>query len=406
MGLAPYGEPKYVQTIYDHLLDLKPDGTFHLNMEYFDYCTGLTMTNEKFHTLFGSPPRKPETELTQREMDLARSIQDVTEEVMLRLARTLHKETGERSLCLAGGVALNCVGNGRILRESPFSSLWIQPAAGDAGGAVGAALTAWHTLEEQPRVLNGRKDAMQGSFLGPSFSSGEVERTLQQLGASYSKLDRKEFYRRVAGELAAEKVVGWFQGRMEFGPRALGGRSILGDARSPKMQSVMNLKIKYRESFRPFAPSVLRERVSDYFDMTTDSPYMLLVAPVRTERHLPMPSAQEGLWGIALLNVPRSDIPAVTHIDYSARIQTVHEETNPSYYYLLKAFEAQTGCGVLVNTSFNVRGEPIVCTPADAYRCFMRTEMDILAIEDCILYKADQKPLANDTDWRKEFELD
>ena len=406
MGLAPYGQPKYAQQIYDHLIDLKPDGTFRLNMEYFDYCTGLTMTNRKFDALFGGPPRKPETWLTQREMDLARSIQEVTEEVMLRLARALHRETGAENLCLAGGVALNCVGNGRVLRESPFKGLWIQPAAGDAGGAVGVALKAWHGLEGQPRRANGRDDAMHGAMLGPSFSNEEIERFLTKQGAPYVRLTDAELFDRVADEMASGKIIGWFQGRMEFGPRALGGRSILGDARNPQMQSVMNLKIKYRESFRPFAPSVLRERVADYFEMNADSPYMLLVAPVLEKRRTEMTKEQEALWGIERLNVARSDIPAVTHIDYSARIQTVHETSHPRYYALLKAFEAKTGCGVIVNTSFNVRGEPIICTPADAYRCFMRTEIDLLVLENCVLKKAEQKPLEGDTDWRKEFELD
>ncbi len=406
MGLAPYGEPKYVKNIYDHLLDLKPDGTFRLNMDYFDYCTGLTMTNGKFDGLFGGPPRLPETPLTQREMDLARSIQEVTEEVMLRLSSTIHLETAAENLCLAGGVALNCVGNGRILREGPYKGLWIQPAAGDAGGAVGVALAAWHQLEGQPRETNGRDDAMRGSLLGPSFPNEEIERSLQKQEAPYVRLNDSELFDRVAQELASGKIVGWFQGRMEFGPRALGGRSILGDARNPKMQSVMNLKIKYRESFRPFAPSVLRERVADYFEMDTDSPYMLLVAPVLEKRRTEAAKEQEALWGIELLHVPRSDIPAVTHIDYSARIQTVHKPTHPRYYALLKAFEAKTGCGVIVNTSFNVRGEPIVCTPADAYRCFMRTEMDLLVLENCVLEKFEQKPLVDDSDWRKDFELD
>jgi carbamoyltransferase len=406
MGLAPYGTPTYVQNIYDHLLDLKPDGTFRLNMEYFGYCTGLTMTTRRFDALFGGPPRRPETPLTQREMDLARSIQEVTEEVMLRLSRTLHRETGAENLCLAGGVALNCVGNGRILREGPYKGLWIQPAAGDAGGAIGVALAAWHQLEGQARKTNGASDAMRGGFLGPSFSNAEIERFLRKQGAVALRLSDSELIDRVAEELAAGKVVGWFQGRMEFGPRALGARSILGDARSPTMQSVMNLKIKFRESFRPFAPSVLRERVSDYFDLDADSPYMLLVAPVREARRTVVTREQEALWGIERLNVPRSDIPAVTHIDFSARIQTVHEATNPRYYALLKAFEAKTGCGVIVNTSFNVRGEPIVGTPADAYRCFMRTEIDLLVLENFVLEKANQKPLVGDTDWRKEFELD
>ena len=405
MGLAPYGQPKYVQTIYDHLLDLKPDGTFSLNMDYFNYCTGLTMTNAKFAALFGGPPRPPETLLTQRDMDLARSIQEVTEEVMVRLARTLHRETGATNLCLAGGVALNCVGNGRILREGPFTGLWIQPAAGDAGGAVGAAFTAWHHFLEHPRTP-AAGDAMQGGFLGPSFSDTEIEQFLERIEAPYERLSDAALFDQVADALAAEQVVGWFQGRMEFGPRALGARSILGDARSPKMQSVMNLKIKYRESFRPFAPSVLRERLSDYFDMDTDSPYMLLVAPVQEHRRTVLTEEQQRLWGIELLNVPRSDIPAVTHVDYSARIQTVHEATNPRYYRLLKTFEAKTGCGVIVNTSFNVRGEPIVCTPEDAYRCFMRTEIDLLVLGNCVLDKAHQKPLVEDVDWQKEFALD
>jgi carbamoyltransferase len=406
MGLAPYGQPKYVQAIYDHLLDLKPDGTFRMNMDYFNYCTGLTMTSSRFDDVFGGPPRKPETRLGQREMDLARSIQEVTEEVMLRLARTLHKETGSDNLCLAGGVALNCVGNGRILREGPFRGLWIQPAAGDAGGAIGAAMLATHRLEGRARKTSPPDDSMKGGYLGPKFSNEEIESFLKKSEAPYVRLGDAALLDRVADELAAGKVIGWFQGRMEFGPRALGGRSIIGDARNTQMQSVMNLKIKYRESFRPFAPSVLRERVADYFEMDTDSPYMLLVAPVLEKRRTPVTAEQQNLWGIDLLNVPRSDIPAVTHIDHSARIQTVHEATNPRYYGLLKAFEAKTGCGVIVNTSFNVRGEPIVGSPADAYRCFMRTEMDVLVLENCVLQKADQKPLEGDSDWRKEFELD
>ena len=406
MGLAPYGEPKYVKAIYDHLIDLKPDGTFRMNMEYFDYCTGLTMTSRKFDSIFGGPPRKAESQLAQREMDLARSVQEVTEEVMLRLSRTLHRETGVDNLCLAGGVALNCVGNGRILREGPFKHLWIQPAAGDAGGALGAALTTWHQYEGQPRQSNGTEDMMRGSYLGPGFTNGEIEQYLNENAIPYVRLNDDALAERVAQELAAGKVIGWFQGRMEFGPRALGGRSILGDARNSKMQSVMNLKIKYRESFRPFAPSILRERVADYFEMETDSPYMLLVAPVKEKRRIPKSATHSSLWGIELLNVPRSDIPAVTHLDYSARIQTVHAQTNPRYYALLKAFEKQTGCPVLVNTSFNVRGEPIVGKPQDAFRCFMRTEMDVLVLENCVLLKTEQKPLDGDTDWKKEFELD
>ncbi|MBI3596656.1 MAG: carbamoyltransferase [Nitrospirae bacterium] len=406
MGLAPYGRPKYVGAIYDHLIDVKPDGTFRLNMDYFNYCTGLTMTSQKFHALFGGPPRKAETALTQRDMDLARSIQEVTEEVMLRLARTLHAETGADSLCLAGGVALNCVGNGRILREGPARRLWIQPAAGDAGGALGAALSTWYEYVGQARKRDGVTDDMRGSYLGPAYTSAEIERFLRKIDAPYTRLSDEKLFDRVADELAAGRVVGWFQGRMEFGPRALGSRSILGDARNPKIQSTMNLKIKFRESFRPFAPSVLREDVSEYFDLEADSPYMLLVAPVRYERRLLLTETQRALWGIDLLNVPRSDIPAITHVDFSARIQTVHAETNSRYHRLLQTFKAKTGCAVIVNTSFNVRGEPIVCTPADAYRCFMRTEMDVLVMEDCIVYKSGQPPLQGDTDWRKEFELD
>ncbi|MGH7797798.1 MAG: carbamoyltransferase family protein [Candidatus Binatia bacterium] len=406
MGLAPYGRPKYVQAIYDHLIDLKEDGTFRLKIDYFNYCTGLTMTNGRFDDLFGGPARKPESKLTQRDMDLARSIQEVTEEIMLRLTRTLQRETGAENLCLAGGVALNCVGNGRILREGPFKRLWIQPSAGDAGGAVGAALTAWHRLENKSRSANRTTDSMRGSFLGPSYSNEEIEQFLRDKEAPYQRLSDDALLDRLAEELARGKVVGWFQGRMEFGPRALGSRSILGDARNPKMQSVMNLKIKYRESFRPFAPSVLRERLADYFELDVDSPYMLLVAPVVERRRITPTEEQQSLWGIDLLNVPKSDIPAATHVDYSARVQTVHADTNPRYYKLLRAFESKTGCGLLVNTSFNVRSEPIVCSPEDAYRCFMRTAIDILALENCLLYKADQKPVEGDIDWQQEFELD
>jgi carbamoyltransferase len=406
MGLAPYGEPKYVKTILDNLVDVKPDGTFRLNMDYFDYCTGLRMTNKKFDDLFGGPPRESESTLTQREMDLARSVQDVTEIVMLRLANSLHKETGINNLCLSGGVALNCVGNGRVLREGPFQKLWIQPAAGDAGSALGAALTVHYHYLDQPRQCEGSEDAMRGSYLGPAFSNDEIEGVLQTLKASYERIDDPELFHRVAAYLADEKVIGWVQGRMEFGPRALGGRSVLGDPRSEKMQSTMNLKIKYRESFRPFAPSVLRERVSDYFEMDTDSPYMLLVAPVAEKRRVALQPDQEQLWGIELLNVPKSDIPAVTHVDYSARVQTVTALTNPRYYQLLRAFEEQTGCGVLINTSFNVRGEPIVCTPEDAFRCFMRTEMDVLVLENCVLLKDQQTPVVKDASWMTEFALD
>jgi carbamoyltransferase len=406
MGLAPYGEPKFVKTILDNLVDVKPDGTFRLNMEYFDYCTGLRMTNHKFDAVFGGPPRQPEGALTQREMDLARSVQEVTEMVMLRLANSLHRETGLANLCLSGGVALNCVGNGRVLREGPFQGLWIQPAAGDAGSALGAALNVHYQYLNQPRKGRGKGDDMRGSYLGPRFSNEEIEQSLQQHDAPYELVQDPDIFHRVAGYLAEGKVIGWMQGPMEFGPRALGGRSILGDPRSEKMQSVMNLKIKYRESFRPFAPSVLRERVSEFFEMNTDSPYMLLVAPVVEKRRRSVSSDQQQLWGIDLLNVPKSDIPAVTHVDYSARVQTVSPDTNPRYYQLLQAFEERTGCGVLINTSFNVRGEPIICTPEDAYRCFMRTEMDVLVLENCIVLKELQKPVPKDEAWMKEFELD
>ena len=407
MGLAPYGEPRYTDLILDKLLDLKEDGTFRLDMSYFNYCTGLTMTNEKFDALFGGPPRKAESKVTQREMDIAASIQKVTEEVVLRLARTVHRETGEDYLCLAGGVALNCVANGRVLREGPFKGIWIQPAAGDAGGALGAAAVAWYQYHGQARDVNGDgQDLMHGSYLGPRYSAQEIRQTLDGLGAQYAELDEAALPVRVAELMGQENVVGWFQGRMEFGPRALGARSILGDPRSAKMQSVMNLKIKYRESFRPFAPSVLADRVSDYFEQETSSPYMLIVAPVREELRIPMTEAQKALFGVEKLNVKRSQLPAITHVDYSARVQTVHEDTNPRYYELLKAFDEQTGCGVLVNTSFNVRGEPIVCTPDDAYRCFMRTEMDYLVLENFLLAKSDQSAWEKDDSWQDEFELD
>ena len=409
MGLAPYGQPKYVELILDKLLDLKEDGTFHLDMQYFNYCTGLTMTNSRFDALFGGPPRRPEGELTQREMDIAASIQVVTEEVVLRLANTLQQETGEKNLCLAGGVALNCVANGRLLREGPFENIWIQPAAGDAGGAVGAAAVAWHGYDEQPRKLNGSSpaaDLMHGSYLGPQYTAEQIRTGLDALGAIYTVLDDDELFSRTAERLAEENVIGWFQGRMEFGPRALGARSIIGDPRSTKMQSVMNLKIKYRESFRPFAPSVLWERVADYFEQDAPSPYMLIVAPVREELRIALTDAQKQLFGIEKLKLKRSELPAITHVDYSARVQTVHEDTNPRYYELIKAFEQLTGCGVLVNTSFNVRGEPIVCSPADAYRCFMRTEMDYLVVGNFFLDKTKQPAWEDDTAWQNEFELD
>ncbi len=405
MGLAPYGEPTYVDAILDNLIDLKEDGTFRLDMSFFNYATGLTMTNKRFDALFGGPPRKPESPIGQREMDIAASIQQVTEEVVLRLAKTVHAETGETALCLAGGVALNCVANGRLLREGPFKDIWVQPAAGDAGGALGAALLGWHVYEQKERTaIPG--DAMRGSYLGPEFDDEAIRTALDSADAKYERLDDPALMTRLAGLLGEEKVVGWFQGRMEFGPRALGGRSIIGDPRSAKMQSVMNLKIKYRESFRPFAPSVLRERVSDYFEMDTDSPYMLIVADVRKDLLVELDEEQQKLSGIDKLNLKRSQLPAITHVDNSARIQTVHEGTNPRYHALLKAFEAQTGCGVLVNTSFNVRGEPIVCTPEDAYRCFMRTEMDVLVVGNFLLLKEDQTPWEKDEAWKEEFALD
>jgi carbamoyltransferase len=406
MGLAPYGEPRYVDLIYRELLDLRDDGSFRLNQKYFNYLGGLTMTSPAFDQLFGGPPRVPESKLTQKEMDLARSVQEVCEEVMLRMARTAHRETGLDQLCLAGGVALNCVGNGRILREGPFKRLWIQPAAGDAGGALGVAQLIWHRHLEQPRKLHPRHDGMNGAYLGPEFGEDAIERFLQTEGITYERFDRGELVRQVAELLADEKVIGWFDGRMEFGPRALGARSILGDPRSPRMQAQMNIKIKFREGFRPFAPSVLRERVQEYFEMDCESPYMLLVAGVRPERRIPMTLEQRKLWGIDQLNVPRSDIPAVTHIDYSARIQTVDAETNPTYHALLKAFENLTGCGVLVNTSFNVRGEPIVCTPQDAYRCFRRTHIDYLVLGPYLIGKAAQPEWKEDAAWQQEFQLD
>jgi carbamoyltransferase len=462
MGLAPYGEPKYVDLIYRELVQLFEDGSFRLNQKYFNYLSGLTMTNEAFHDLFEGPPREPESKLTQKEMDLARSVQVVCEDIMLRMARTAHELTGSENLCLAGGVALNCVGNGRILREGPFKRVWIQPAAGDAGGSLGVAQLIWHRHLGKPRSLEARgvmetemigrdespltaaasrpvgahrtatavadarsvsvlgthrrgsgaerdslyADGMKGAYLGPEFSPEEIAAFLQRVGAPHQRLERNALVRRVAALLANEQVIGFFNGRMEFGPRALGARSIIGDARSPRMQAQMNLKIKFREGFRPFAPSVLRERLTDWFELDCDSPYMLLVAPVKRERQVPMTDAQRRLWGIDQLNVVRSDVPAITHIDYSARIQTVTRATNPNYYDVIAEFERLTGCAVIVNTSFNVRGEPIVCTPDDAYRCFMRTQIDHLVLWPFILDKTAQPEWKETTDWRTQFQLD
>jgi carbamoyltransferase len=406
MGLAPYGRPTYVQTIFDNLVDLKDDGSFRLDQSYFNYCAGLTMTNKRFDDLFGGPPRHADEQLDQRHMDLAASVQAVTEEIILRLTRSLVKETGIKNLCLAGGVALNCVANGKILRDNQFDNIWIQPAAGDAGGALGAALTAYHHFQGKPRKLNGKSDSMRGSYLGPEFGQSDIERRLKLVGAEFEViLDADTAAERTAQALADEKAVGWFQGKMEFGPRALGGRSILGDPRSESMQKTLNLKVKYRESFRPFAPSVLQEDVSDWFEIEADSPYMLLVADVVKNRRKDMTEEEQALFGIEKLNVPRSDIPAVTHVDYSARIQTVHKETNPRYHALISAFKKLTGCPVIVNTSFNVRGEPIVCTPEDAFHCFMGTEMDCLVIGDCFLEKGKQDPDLQ-LDYKNAFDLD
>ena len=405
MGLAPYGEPKYAQLILDHLIDLKADGSFRLNLDYFDYCTGLTMTNARFDELFGGSPRKPEIWLTQREMDLAASIQAVIEEVVLRLARALAAETGMKKLCLAGGVALNCVANGKVKRDGAVNDIWVQPAAGDAGGAIGAALAACHQHERLPRApLNG-PDGMSGAYLGPAFDQPDIERRLNAAGAKFAVCQDRAVVDAAAQALADGQAVGWFQGRMEFGPRALGARSILGDPRSPTMQKTLNLKVKYRESFRPFAPAVLREDVADWFQLNADSPYMLLVAPVAERWQRPMSDADRALFGIDKLNVPRSEIPAVTHVDYSARIQTVHADTNPRFHALISQFKALTGCPMLVNTSFNVRGEPIVCTPEDAFRCFMGTEIELLTVGNCILRKDEQNPTLKQ-DYKDTFGLD
>ena len=406
MGLAPYGEPKYVNLILNELMDLKPDGSFRMNMECFDYCAGLKMTNGKFSKLFGGPPRSAESKLTQREMDLARSVQEVTEEIMLRMTRHVYKETGQKNLVLAGGVALNCVGNGRVLREGPFENIWIQPAAGDAGGALGAALFTWYAYLGNARQANGKRDQQKGSYLGPHYSDDQIEEYLKSNQIVYHKIPQSELACVVADLIAREHVIGWFEGRMEFGPRALGARSIIGDARSSKMQAVMNLKIKFRESFRPFAPSVLKEKVSEYFEMEAESPYMLLVAPVVKEKRISMTPDQEKLFGIDKLNVARSEIPAVTHVDYSARIQTVEREDHPLFYDLINEFYKKTGCPVIINTSFNVRGEPIVCRPEEAFKCFMQTNMDYLVIGSFLLDKKEQRALEHDTNWLKEFELD
>jgi len=404
MGLAPYGDPRYTQAILDHLIDVKKDGSFRLDLSYFDYCTGLRMTNDRFAALFDGPARRPDERLTQRHMDLTASIQAVTDEVVLRLTSALARETGAENLCLAGGVALNCVANGKVLRDGRFKRLWIQPAAGDAGGALGAAFCAYHLFRGQPRKPI-EPDAMAGAYLGPAFSQTDVETRLTRVGAHFSTLDDDRLIEATVEALAAGKAVGWFQGRMEFGPRALGARSILGDPRSPTMQSALNLKVKYRESFRPFAPSVLREDVADWFELDRDSPYMLLVAAVSKQHRREMTAEEQALWGIEKLNVPRSSIPAVTHVDYSARIQTVHRQSSPRYHALLSAFKARTGCPILVNTSFNVRGEPIVCTPEDAFRCFMGTEIDVLAIENCYLIREHQDPTLR-LDYRSAFSPD
>ena len=406
MGLAPYGEPKYKEMIYKHLIYVKEDGSFKLDMSYFDYSVGLKMTNNKFNSLFGGPPRKPESELTQKEMDIARSVQEVTEEIVYKMAKHVRKVTGKKYLCLAGGVALNCVSNGKLLRSGVFDDIYIQPAAGDAGGALGCALIAWYQHLGNDRHADGKNDFMNGAYLGPEFSNGEIEEYLDKKGYSYQKLQDEELPERIADLIAEQNVIGWFQGRMEFGPRALGGRTIIGDSRSSETQKTINLKIKYRESFRPFAPSIREENISEYFDIDRPSPYMLLVADVKKDKQLKMTKEQEGYFGLKKLNIARSEIPAVTHVDYSARIQSVNKKTNPRYHEMLTKFNEKHGCPVVVNTSFNVRGEPIVCTPKDAYLCFMRTEMDYLILNNFLLKKIDQKPLDKDTDWMSEFDLD
>jgi carbamoyltransferase len=405
MGLAPYGEPRYVQQIRENLIDLKPDGSFRLNLGYFNYCTGLTMTNERFHALFGAPPRDPESVLTQKDMDIAASIQTVLEEVVLRLTRSLAADTGMENLCLAGGVALNCVANGKVLRDGKFRNIWIQPAAGDAGGALGAALAAYYMYAGNLRTLPNVLDGMSGAYLGPAFGQNDIETRLEKAGARFKSVSTEAMVEKTAQALADGKAVGWFQGRMEFGPRALGNRSIIADPRNTAMQKDLNLKVKYRESFRPFAPSVLRDHVAQWFDLDVDSPYMLLVADIASQHKRPMTEAEQALFGIDKLNVARSAIPAVTHVDYSARVQTVHRETNPLYYDLIERFNALTGCPVLVNTSFNVRSEPIVCTPEDAFRCFMGTDIDMLVVGNSILRKEEQDP-ALKVNYKEQFELD
>lgn len=406
MGLAPYGEAKYKSLIYEHLIDVKDDGSFKMNMDYFNYSAGLTMTNSKFHQLFGGPPRKSESKLTQKEMDLARSVQEVTEEVMLKMATHVRKETGMKYLCLAGGVALNCVANGKLLRSGLFEDIWIQPAAGDAGGAVGCALFTWFQYLNNQRKADNKSDFMQGAYLGPEFDNSTIEEFLKKNGYPHQLLTDEDLPEKIADLIADEKVIGWFQGRMEFGPRALGARTIIGDARSPEMQKKMNLKIKYRESFRPFAPSIRAENISEYFEIDRESPYMILVANVQKSKQIEMSEEQKSYFGLEKLNVVRSDVPAITHVDYSARIQSVNSKTNPRYHAMLTKFNSKYGCPVIVNTSFNVRGEPIVCTPQDAYLCFMRTEMDYLIMGNYLLNKTKQKPIARDSDWRNEFELD
>ncbi len=405
MGLAPYGEPRYTNLIKENLINIADDGSFQLDMSYFNYATGLTMTNKKFDELFGGPPRKSETNLTQREMDLSASIQKVTEEIIIKLSKDIAKETGEKNLCLAGGVALNCVANGILLREKIFDNIWIQPAAGDAGGALGAALSTWHQHYNKERSASKKRDAMKGAYLGPEFSDAEIEATLTTCGAIFKKLSETEMIEEVASALADEKAIGWMQGRMEFGPRSLGGRSIIADPRSPKMQKQLNLKVKYRESFRPFAPSILCEDVSEWFEYVGDSPYMLLVTNIKENKRFAMTEEEDSLFGIDKLNISRSSIPAITHVDYSARIQTVHADTNPIYHAVISKFKEKTGCPLVVNTSFNVRGEPIICTPTDAFKCFMGTELDILVIGNCLLYEVDQDQSLK-KNYKDNFELD